>query len=233
MIDTPEIVWVNLVSRTSRLTGLCTSDRAPHYVQEKYRRADLPRPEDVSRIEELEAALADGSFYKETAIDKMLARAEAAEAALERDRSIIAETINAVHSEIAGREWLPTGRGSYEWDDDRYRAEFADALAAIRGPIESLRSIARDWTNCPTDPEKIKQARADIPRPEDAARIAELEAALRYTRDEIKLYLDEEAGILPLQDAISTIDTALKGGEVTHERRKTAVRRACRKLLLR
>lgn len=87
------------------------------------------------------------------------ARAERAEAALERDRTKVAETINAVRSEIAGREWVLTGRGPYDWDDDRYRAEFAQALAAIRGPIDSLRSIARDWSNCPVDPEKIKAAR--------------------------------------------------------------------------
>ena len=90
------------------------------------------------------------------------ARAERAEAALERDRTKVAETVDAVHSEISGREWMLTGRGPYEWDDDRYRDEFAQALAAIRGPIDSLRIIARDWTNCPTDPEKIKAARTAL-----------------------------------------------------------------------
>lgn len=91
--------------------------------------------------------------------DTLAAQLAAAQAALERDRTKVAETINAVHSEISGRQWLLTGRGPYEWDDDRYRSEFADALKSIREPINSLRSIARDWSNCPTDPETIKKAR--------------------------------------------------------------------------
>lgn len=119
-----------------------------------------------ARVAELEAGLAQ-TLQREAdanaAAFRHKARADAAEAALERDRSFVAETINGVHSAIQSREWLLEGRGSYEWDDDRYRDEFGQAIEAIRGPIDSLRAIAADWSNCPTDPEKIQAARAITP----------------------------------------------------------------------
>lgn len=115
------------------------------------------------------------------ALKAVMAERDEARRALERDRSKVADTIEAVRTEITGREWLLTGRGPYEWDDDRYRDEFAQALAAIRGPIDSLRAIARDWTNCPTDPAEIQAARTS-----DAAalhaKVSEVEGALLRLR---------------------------------------------------
>ncbi len=112
------------------------------------------------------------------------ARADAAGSALERDRSFVADTVNAVLSEISGREWMLTGRGPYEWDDDRYRDEFGSALSAIRAPIEKLRAIARDWSNRPTDPVEIQKSRTDWKARADAAwdalrNIAELNKTAR------------------------------------------------------
>lgn len=111
-------------------------------------------------------------------------RADEAEAALERDRSIVAAHTTALFKAIEGRQGLLEGRGSYEWDDDRYRKEFGEALKEIEAPIERLRAIARDWTNCPTDPEKIKDARSsETELTALRARVAELEGALRPFAD--------------------------------------------------
>ena len=88
-------------------------------------------------------------------------RAERAEAALERDRTAVITACNKVCEEMAGRAWLLEGRGPYEWDDDRYRQEFSTALRAIEAPIEALRKIGRDWSNCPSDPQSISDARED------------------------------------------------------------------------
>jgi len=61
------------------------------------------------------------------------ARAEAAEQQLEFDRTTCHNFINALDAALDGRFWLTEGRGSYSWDDDRYRAEFHDAAEVQHG----------------------------------------------------------------------------------------------------
>ncbi|GJD85428.1 hypothetical protein [Methylobacterium haplocladii] len=111
-----------------------------------------------------------------------LAERDEARRALERDRSTVAVTVNKMRESLRGRAWLlEGGRGPYEWDDDRFREEFSQALDEIAAPLDVLRGIARDWSNCPTDQAEIDLARADRAETEPAAlkaRIAALEAAL-------------------------------------------------------
>ena len=112
---------------------------------------------------------------------------DAARADLERDRSTVIVAVNSIRDEIASRSWLLEGRGPYEWDDDRYRAEFSAALDAIKMPIEKLRAIGRDWSNCPTDPDAIQAARIDW-----KARAERAEAALATAR---RVALEEAANL--------------------------------------
>lgn len=96
------------------------------------------------------------------ALTAVTAERDEARKALERDRSIVATQINKAHAAIAGRAWLlEGGRGPYEWDDDRFREEFSAGLHEIEAPLEELRKIARDWTNCPTDQAEVNDARTD------------------------------------------------------------------------
>jgi hypothetical protein len=46
------------------------------------------------------------------------------QAIIERDRTAVARGTVAVRNAIKAREWLRLGRGSYEYDDDRWRDEF-------------------------------------------------------------------------------------------------------------
>ena len=85
--------------------------------------------------------------------------------ALERDRSNVARYVTAVKKELESRDWLREGRGSYEWDDDRWHAEFEAATTAIWKAIEPLARIAADWSNCSRDPEDITKARAALAKP--------------------------------------------------------------------
>ena len=59
---------------------------------------------------------------------------------------------------IRRREWLRLGRGSYEYDDDRWRSEFSQAIDEVIEAAEPLRKIAADWSDCPTDPKEIAAA---------------------------------------------------------------------------
>ena len=84
----------------------------------------------------------------------------------ERDRSQVAEVFNEIMEAIRRREWLRLGRGSYEYDDDRWRGEFSQAIDEVVAAAEPLRKIAADWSDCPTDPKEIAAARAG-PSPSD------------------------------------------------------------------
>jgi len=54
------------------------------------------------------------------------------EAALDRDKTGLAKGLSKVLELVAGYWWITEGRGSYSWDDDRYRDETGNALSDIR-----------------------------------------------------------------------------------------------------
>lgn len=95
------------------------------------------------------------------------------EAAIEADRTRIIDAVNGLDCALNSRFWLTEGRGSYEWNDDRYREEFGDAARAVLKALEPLRKIGADLTNCPQTTAEVIKARADKDK-----RIAEMEARL-------------------------------------------------------
>lgn len=68
---------------------------------------------------------------------------------IERDRSRVADTMARMRKALLAREWLRLGRGSYEWDDDRWRDEFAQAWNELWNATESLKTIAADLSDSP------------------------------------------------------------------------------------
>lgn len=119
-----------------------------------------------------DAIMADGKLpdvYE--ASRKAHARAEKAErerddarAANERDRTEIIVAVNALTDAFARRDWLIRGgRGSYEWDDDRFRDEFRDAMAEFEPHVDRLRRIGADRTDCPETWAEVLAARATAP----------------------------------------------------------------------
>ena len=52
-------------------------------------------------------------------------------AALDRDKTGLAAGLASINREVADRRWICDGRGSYEYDDERYRKETGWALDAI------------------------------------------------------------------------------------------------------
>lgn len=86
-----------------------------------------------------------------------------AQAALERDRTKVAECVTAVKDALENYDWLIEGRGSYEWDDDRWHDEFKAASEAIAKAIEPMVHIAADLSNCPKTQAEVAEARASAP----------------------------------------------------------------------
>lgn len=81
------------------------------------------------------------------------------EAVIERDRAEVASAVHGVRSVLHGFGWLTTGRGSYEWDDERWKEEFGRAVDGALQKLEPLNVIARDWSNCPRTQEAVIAAR--------------------------------------------------------------------------
>lgn len=80
---------------------------------------------------------------------------------LEADRTKVAECMTAALKAIDSRHWLTEGRGSYEWNDDRWHQEFYAAAVEIRAALAPLAKIAADWTGCPKTGAEVARARMD------------------------------------------------------------------------
>lgn len=69
------------------------------------------------------ASAVDASYLKEI---------EELKNQLHRDQTGLAGGLAAINEYLKGCDWITQGRGSYEWDDDRYRDESHQAFAEIR-----------------------------------------------------------------------------------------------------
>lgn len=85
-----------------------------------------------------------------------------AEEANECDRSKLIVAYKAMVEALRCREWMASGRGCYEWDDDRWYKEFGAAFDEIHVALEDLRKVAESWTNCPKTSDSVAQARIDL-----------------------------------------------------------------------
>lgn len=133
-------------------------------------------------------------------------RVQQLEQANELDRRSLWSIVRAIDEEITGRMWLIEGRGSYEWDDDKYRQEFGWAIHALQEKLEPLRKIAHDLTNCPATEEGVNSVRkmeAENARLE--SRVQELTLALRNGCNGLELLLGEHKPERP-DDPFDTIN---------------------------
>jgi hypothetical protein len=89
--------------------------------------------------------------------------AQAAQFALEHDRTKVAECVTRLKHTLENYHWLIEGRGSYEWDDDRWHQEFKTACELLQKDLEPMVRIAADWSNCPKKWEDVQAARATPP----------------------------------------------------------------------
>lgn len=78
-------------------------------------------------IEDLAAALeSDRALLQEAQAEVLRVRD-----LINRDKTGLAQAIDEMVKEAQGRLWIVESRGSYEWDDERYRKEAGLALRAV------------------------------------------------------------------------------------------------------
>ncbi len=150
--------------------------------------------------------------------DLAAARAERGrlQAIIERDRTAVAMCMQGLRHEIASRDWLAEGCGSYEWDDEKYQEEFGRALDALRSRIDTLSHLTTDWSDCPAKPDDRTEAqeesvglvarahrlRADAAEKErDVLRLVVREAIARLDESERSQFLFAERMRVALADA--------------------------------
>ncbi len=106
---------------------------------------------------------ANAYLKKETLLNSKLLQVteerDAAMIALESQRYSLADPLFKIRKSIKEHEWLRLGRGSYEYDDDKWRDEFGCAITKIEEAIEPIEKIMKDWSNCPTDSARLLEAR--------------------------------------------------------------------------
>ena len=106
-------------------------------------------------------------------LEKVKKERDEAFALNEFDRSKLCDSLTKMRDVLRGREWLASGRGCYEYDDDRWYKEFGEAISEIHNCMEDLQRQAGSWTFCPRDKDKVLQARVDL-----RAKVKELEEKL-------------------------------------------------------
>lgn len=107
---------------------------------------------------------------------------------IEKERTFAADIIIRIERVIDSYWWLIESRGPYEYDDDRWRGEFKSVAGKLRSEAEKLRQQVADWSNCPTDPAEIAEARIDWKtRAEQAeAQVATLRSAREAIDADVK-----------------------------------------------
>ena len=78
---------------------------------------------------------------------------------LELERSTVNISVYDIREAMRRRWWLTQGRGSYEYDDDRWKDEFGEAFKDIEAALNPLIKLATDWSDCPTDRKEIQAIR--------------------------------------------------------------------------
>ena len=100
--------------------------------------------------------------YSKRRISQLEAEKQALGEQLEHDRSLVADCLNRAKKAVSSREWLTAGRGCYEWDDDQWHKEFAQAAEEFLAAIEPTEKIATNWKDCPITAEGIAKARINL-----------------------------------------------------------------------
>jgi hypothetical protein len=104
---------------------------------------------------------------------------------LNRDHTGLAAALVDVVREASARLWVTDGRGSYEWDDDRYRREAGRALRAVIEVAKTALGESGKLADSAFHPER--------PTPPDPAMATNVAIRLRELADGLRSLMAERA----------------------------------------
>jgi hypothetical protein len=158
--------------------------------QEHFARLASERYERILELERTNLELSGHNATLTAELVAMKRERDDALAANELDRRNLHSIVSGIQQEITGRMWLIEGRGSYEWDDDKYRQEFGWAIGALREKLKPLADIASDLTNSPRNESGVERVRKlEALEADNAA----LRADLSETRTLMEQVVEENA----------------------------------------
>jgi hypothetical protein len=90
-------------------------------------------------------------------IEQLKAEVERLRKLIDRDRTGLAKALVDVRARAQASYWIVEGRGSYEWNDDRYRRETGKALEEIGGIATKALRESGDRAHSAFHPEDCKR----------------------------------------------------------------------------
>lgn len=107
---------------------------------------------------------------------------------IERDRTLVGMVATSARRVLGSYRWVAEGRGPYEWDDDRYRAEFGHCVRQVTAEWDKLGHLIGDWSDCPMG-EELQAVKAEA-----LDTFASLRGSEETSRDLLEAFAEQEFG---------------------------------------
>lgn len=130
-------------------------------------------------------------------IPSLLAEVARLTAVIEHDRSKVVDVLAEANAVLKNYGWLAEGRGSYAFDDDRWKDEFKVCMDSLAKVLDPMRGIASDLSDSPIKWADIVAARSMTDALAEAEkRAARFEEALTASENTKAAYIGEfEMGV--------------------------------------
>ena len=118
--------------------------------------------DDVDFNTDTEQRELDAAFIAHASEDipSLLAEVARLTAVIEHDRSKVVDVLAEANAVLKNYGWLAEGRGSYAFDDDRWKDEFKVCMDSLAKVLDPMRGIASDLSDSPIKWADIVAARS-------------------------------------------------------------------------
>jgi len=122
-----------------------------------YQFKSFPYPEEAAAQFKKDAAFI---AHASEDIPSLLAEVARLTAVIEHDRSKVVDVLAEANAVLKNYGWLAEGRGSYAFDDDRWKDEFKVCMDSLAKVLDPMRGIASDLSDSPIKWADIVAARS-------------------------------------------------------------------------
>ncbi len=126
-------------------------------------------------------------------IPSLLAEVKRLTAVIEHDRSKVVDVLAEANAVLKNYGWLAEGRGSYAFDDDRWKDEFKVCMDSLAKVLDPMRGIASDLSDSPIKWADIVAARSMTDAPAEAEQRG-YDAAKEQAKEVMADFLGREWG---------------------------------------